>query len=189
MKRLLLMLVLVLLLMVLVVAPALAWYAPKPHTAYVSPFDKTGWAEWAGPSDPLNVIAHTGAIPHGWEVVVSLTWLDSQTGARLAPIVLQHTFSFSKVNGAWSKKALSPQRAVRFWSPAYEWDAVGAPGLYGSDWWVPLGKLAKGTYKGWFKEQIVSEYPTWVDENGTILTDPIWNPASSARLQRTFTVK
>ena len=189
MKRLLLVLVLCLLALGVVAAPALAYYAPKAHTAYVKPFQKSGWNEWAGPGDALTMIAHTGAIPHGWNIVMGYTWLDSETGAKLAPIVFQNTFSFSQVKGTWSKKVLKSQQAVRFWSPAYSWGAASLPGAYGSDWWVPLGRLAKGTYKGWVKQQVVSAYPAWMEPNGSIVTDPIWSAAYSVNWPRSFTVK
>ena len=120
--------------------------------------------------------------------MLTVTWLDSETGARLAPIVFQHTFSFSKVRGTWSKAVLKSQNAVRFWSPAYAWDATNYPGVYGRDWWVPLGKPAKGTYKGWVREQVVSEFPTWMDDNGNILADPVWSPASNVKYSRSFAV-
>lgn len=189
MRRLLLLLVVTMLALGVVAGPAAAWYAPKAHTAYVSPFDKSGWAEWAGPSDPLNAIPRTGRIPHGWNVVISLTWMDSETGAKLAPIVFDHTFKFSNASGTWSKKALSPWRTVRFWSPAYAWDSVGSPGFFASDWWVPLGKLARGTYKGWVRETVVSAYPTWVDDQGALVADPIWSPGYSVKWARSFKVK
>ena len=189
MKRLLLVLVLCLLALGVVAAPALAYYAPKAHTAYVSIFDKSGWGEWAGPSDPGKMIVHTGPIPHDWNVVVRSTWLDSETCARLAPIVFQRTFSFSKVNGTLSEKVLNSQRAVRFWSPVYVFDAVNYPGGYARDWWLPMGKLAKGEYRGWVKEQVVSDYPTCMDPDGAIVTDPIWSAKYTHKFPRTFAVK
>ena len=64
-----------------------------------------------------------------------------------------------------------------------------SPGAWADDWWVPLGKLAKGTYSGWVREQVVSDYPTWMDESGAIVTDPIWLPKYNTRWAHTFTVK
>lgn len=189
MRRFLLILVLVLVVTAVVAGPASAWYAPKAHTAYVTIFLKTGWDEWAGPSDPLNMISHTGAIPHGWKVVMKMSWADSETGARLAPLLFDRTLAFSKVKGSWSLKVLKPQKAVRFWSPAYEYDAATRPGVWARDWWVPLGRLAKGRYKGWVREQVVSEFPMWLDDNWNVLSDPVWSPAYTTTFSRSFRVK
>jgi hypothetical protein len=188
MKRLLILLVLVLLALGVIAAPASAWSHIQPHTAYITPFS-AGWDSWNGPSDPLGLTHHTGAIPHDWKIVVGLTWMDNQTGARLAPVELLHTFSFHKVNGTWSKSVTDPVRAVRFWDKAYEWDAVGSPGVWAIDWWVPLHKLAPGTYKGWVRERAISEYPTWMNDSGAIVTAPIWLPAFNTKWTRTYTVK
>jgi hypothetical protein len=188
MKRLLLLSVFVVVVLGVAAAPALAWYNPKLNTAYVTTFT-SGWDQWNGPSDPLNATHHTGAIPHGWSVVLGMTWGDSETGAKLAPIEFLHTFSLHKVNGTWSRKITDPVRTVRFWSPAYEWDSVGSPGIWASDWWVPLGKLAKGTYKGWAREQVLSTFPTWTDDTGALVTDPIWLPAYNTKWSHTFRVK
>jgi hypothetical protein len=187
MKRLLLLLALVVLALGVTAAPALAWSHIHIHTAYISAY-AAGWDEWNGPTDPLGLTHHTGAIPHTWPVVLGLTWLDSQTGARLAPVEMLHTFSLHKVNGTWSKKVLNPVRAVRFWDSVYEWDAVRYPGVWAVDWWVPLGKLTKGTYKGWVREQVLSSYPTWLGDSG-LVTDPIWSPAYNTKWSHTFKVK
>jgi len=188
MKRVVLLLVLSLVILGVVAGPALAWYDIKPHTAYVTTYQIKGWDEWTGPG-PFDTTHHEGAIPHGYKVVLGVTWLDSQLGAKLAPVEFLHTFALHKVNGAWSVRALDPTRTVRYWSPVYEWDAVGSPGVWGDDWWVPLGKLAKGTYAGWVREQVLSSYPTWVDENGAIVTEPIWLPKYDTKWSHTFTVK
>jgi hypothetical protein len=188
MKRLLLLLALVLLTLGVVAAPALAWDHIQLNTAYITSF-RSGWDSWNGPSDPFGTTHHTGAIPHSWKVVVGLTWMDSQTGAKPAPVEMLHTFAFHKVNGTWSRAVTDPLRAVKYWDAAYEWDSVTYPGVWAIDWWVPLGKLAPGTYKGWVRQQVISQIPTWMDNNGAIVTDPIWVKAYSVKYAHTYTVK
>jgi hypothetical protein len=189
MKRLLLLSALSLLALGVAAGPALAWYHMEPKTAYITTFQAKGWDEWAGPTDPLNGIHHDGAVPHGWKVALGWTWLDSQTGARLAPAEFLNTFSFAKKGGSWSKEIGDPAKAARFWSPLYEWDAATMPGVYGEDWYVSFGKLAKGTYTGWSKTITLAPYPTWVDDNGKILSEPVWVPKETTRVAHTFTVK
>jgi hypothetical protein len=187
MKRSLLLLVLVLLVLGVAAAPALAWNNVQPNTAYITTFSG-GWDSWNGPADPYGTTHHTEAIPHSYKIVVGLTWQDSQTGARLAPVALLHTFAFHKVNGTWSKTVTDPLRAVRYWDDAYVWDSVKYPGVWAIDWWVPLGKLAPGTYKGWVREQAISEYPTWTNDTG-LVTDPNWIAPYSVKYKHTYTVK
>lgn len=189
MKRLVLLLALSLLALGVAAAPALAWYDVHPRTAYVTTVFAPGWDEWAGPSDPLNTIHHNGPIPHGWNVVVAVTSVDGEMGAKLAPAVIINTFSLRKVGGGWSRAVTNPVRAAKYWSPVYAWDPVGAPGLYGEDWFVPLGKLAKGKYQGWGRLQTLAAYPTWTDENGNLVTDPVWMPKENIKVKHTLTVK
>ena len=118
MKRLILMLALSLLILGVVAGPALAWYDIKPHTAYVTTYQPKGWDEWTGPG-PFDTTHHKGAIPYGYKVVLGVTWIDTQLGAKLAPVEFLHTFALHKVNGAWSRRALNPAATVRYWSPAY----------------------------------------------------------------------
>jgi hypothetical protein len=187
MKRLVLLLALSLLILGAVAGPAVAWYDVKPHTAYVTTYQAKGWDEWTGPG-PFDTTHHKGAIPHGYKVVLGMTWIDSELGAKLAPVEFLHTFALIKVGGAWSRGVLDPGKTVRYWSPAYEWDAAAEPGLWAEDWWVPLGKLAKGTYTGWARERVLSSYPTWTDESG-LVTDPIWLDKFDTTWKHTFTVK
>jgi hypothetical protein len=189
MKRLLLLLVLSLVILGVAAGPALAWYDMHPRTAYITTVMGPGWDEWAGPSDPLNAIHHNGAIPRSWNVVVGVTWADSEMGARLAPALFINSFSLHKIGGGWSRKTTDPMRLAKYWSPSYAWDPVGSPGVYADDWYVPLGKLAKGTYKGWGRMQTLAAYPTWMDDQGNLLTGPVWQDKMDVRLPHTFTVK
>ncbi len=188
MRRLLLLSVLVLLGLGVAAAPALGWSHIQLNTAYITAYTG-GWDTWNGPTDPYGTTHHTGAIPHTMKIVVGMTWMDSQTGAKLAPVAMLHSFAFHKVNGTWSKQATNPLRAVRFWDTAYVWDSVKYPGVWAIDWWVPLGKLAPGTYKGWVREQVISQFPTWMDNSGAIVTDPIWIAPYSVRYAHSYKVK
>ena len=85
--------------------------------------------------------------------------------------------------------ALDPARTVRYWSPPYEWDAAQMPGVWARDWWLPLGKLGKGTYTGWVRERVIAKFPTWLDENGNIQADPVWQPKFDMKFRQSFTVK
>jgi hypothetical protein len=187
MKRLLLLLVLSLMILGVAAGPALAWYDIKPHTAYVTTYQVKGWDEWTGPG-PFDTTFHKGAIPYGYKVVLGVTWMDSELGAKLAPVEFLHTFALRRVGDTWSRSALDPGRTTKYWSPAYEWDSVGEPGVWGEDWWVPLGKLARGTYTGWARERVMGPYPTWLGDTG-LVTTPIWQPKFDTTWKHTFTVK
>jgi len=189
MKRIVLLLVVSLMVLGVAAGPALAWYAPHPRTAYIETIFAPGWDEWAGLADPLNVIHHNGPIPHNWNVVVAVTWEDNQMGAKLAPAVFINTFSLHAVGGGWSKTVVNPARAARYWSPAYACDPVQLPGAYAADWVVPLGKLPKGKYAGWGRIRTLASYPTWMDDNGNLLSDPVWADKLDLKVAHTFTVK
>jgi len=169
--------------------PAWAWYAPKQNTAYIDISTPKGWVEWAGPSDPLSVVAHKDAIPRGWPVVVSLTWLDGEIGARLAPAVLNETLSLKRSGGGWKFAITDPAKSVKYWSPAYQWDTVKYPGVWAMDWWVPLGKLTAGTYTGWTKDRALGPVPSWLDANGNVVTTVTWQEPWNNTFNHTFKVK
>jgi hypothetical protein len=187
-KRLLLLLAACLVVIGVIAGPAGAYYNPKPNTAYVFVFDNRGWDEWVGPG-PTDTMHHTGAIPRGFRVALGTMWADGQFGARLAPAEFLHTYSLQRAQGGWARRALDPGRTVRYWSPVYQPDASQMPGVWARDWWVPLGNLATGSYTGWVRERTVAAYPTWIDENGNVLSDPVWLPKYSMKWQQLFTVK
>jgi hypothetical protein len=171
--------------------PAGAWYAPQPKTAYIDvAVPGSGWWEWAGPSHPTEKIKHaTDPIPSGWPVSLAMTWLDTKTGAALAPLGIRDTFSFKQKGGSWKLAVLDPLKTVKYWSPAYQFDAAAYPNEWGSDWWAPLGKLRKGTYAGWVRDMTPSAVPGWLDDSGGVLAEPVWIPAWDHTYGHTFTVK
>jgi len=170
-------------------APAWAWYAPKQKTAYVTLSKAKGWVEWAGPSNPLNMIQHKDAIPRGYRVVAGMTWLDSEVGAKIAPAVLRETLSFKKKGGGWSFAITDPAKTVKYWSPAYQWDPATLPGVWALDWWVPLGKLKPGTYTGWMKDQALGPVPSWLDDQGNVVATATWLKPWKNQFKHSFTVK
>jgi hypothetical protein len=190
MKRLPLVFVLVLSCSAAVATPAWAWYAPEPHTAYIDVTGAPGeWDEWAGPDHPLDVIVHEkDPIPCGWEVVVRTTWLDGESGARLAPLVFDYTAAFKRANGPWGFRLLSPARALLCWSPPYQTEPSADPRLWARDWCVRLGQLPRGGYSGWVKESVASVFPTWIDETGAVLDAPVWRDAHVITSKHTFCV-
>jgi hypothetical protein len=172
-------------------APAAAWYAPAERTAYIDlTGGPTGWIEWAGRDDPSGMIVHKkDPIPHDWEVVVATCRLDAEPGVRLAPLVFCYTAAFKRTHGPWGFRLLSPERALKCWSPAYQRDPATAPRVWARDWSVRLGQLPSGGYTGWIKACVSSAFPTWMDENGTILDEPVWCDASVRTYKHTFAVK
>lgn len=189
MKRLALLLPLIGIILVASASPAWAYYAPKQNTAYIYIGTSNGWAQWAGPSDPLSVIKHTDAIPHGWPVVVSYTWVDGEIGARLAPAVLRETLSFRKQGGGWTFAVTDPAKTVKYWSPEYQWDATKYPGIWAMDWCVPLGKLKPGSYSGWTRDQALGPVPSWLDAGGNLVTTVTWLKPWDNLYKHTFKVK
>jgi hypothetical protein len=191
MKRLPIVILLVLFALAVSCAPAGAWYAPQPQTAYIDVAGpSTGWWEWGGRDHPTTKIAHaTDPIPHGWNVVLTKTWLDSQTGVKLVPLAIRDTLSFKQVGGKWKLAALDPLKTVKYWSPPYQYDAAAYPNEWASDWWVPLGKLAKGTYAGWVRDMVPSAMPGWLDDSGAVLAEPVWLQPWDDTVQHKFTVK
>jgi hypothetical protein len=187
-KRMLLLLAVCLLVLGIVAGPAAAYYDPNPRTAYLFVFDNSGWDEWVGPG-PNDTQHHTGAIPRGFRVALGTMWADGEFGVRLAPLEFLHTFALHKAGGGWAKRALDPAPTVRYWSPPYEVDAAQMPGVWARDWWIPLGKLAKGTYVGWVRERAVASFPSWLDENGNVLTEPVWQPPYDVKFRQSFKVK
>jgi hypothetical protein len=177
-------------------APALAWYAPKPQTAFIDGlFVTSGWDEWAGPGDPYGLIHHEEPIPAGWEVVVVTSWFDfNPGGAGLAPGAEINTFSFARTDGP--VKTVRGREGVRFWSPVY---AMGElPGAYARDWWVSIGiagseSLPAGHYGGWFRSVVPRAVPSWIgeDEEGNLVPLPTpvpWGPLDLLVTDRVFDV-
>ena len=52
-----------------------------------------------------------------------------------------------------------------------------------------MGKLGKGTYAGWVRERVVAEFPSWLDENGNVQTDPVWQPKFDMKWRQSFKIK
>lgn len=191
MNRLSILVVLVLLGAAVLCAPAAAWYAPQTNTAYIDVAGpSTGWWEWGGPDHPTTKIKHpTDPIPAGWNVVLAKTWLDAETGAKIAPLAFRDTYSFKRTGGGWKMAAVNPAKTVKYWSPAYQFDAAAYPQEWACDWWVPFGKLAKGTYTGWERDMIPSPLPAWLDDQGNVLAQPTWVQPFDNTYKYTFTVK
>jgi len=185
MKRFLLAFVFAAALLGLFAAPASAYLAPQQHTAYITsyvPYTDAGvtyrWAEWAGPSDPYNIIDRSGSIPHGYKVVVTREWFDSQLGATLIPHEYFNTMRIKRLHGGWSFAIKKAARGLRYWSRAYKFggEAAGWPaGTWARDWWVPLGKLPRGHYRGWVTQFAPLAFVSWMDW-GTDETPPSIRP-------------
>lgn len=186
MKRFILIIVLVTAALALSAAPALAWYAPQPQTAYIDYWSVPhGWLEWNGPGDPYGATIRRGAIPRGWDVVVATSWADSRRGAEMAPANMQHGLTVAKQGGGWQLRVRLPGSS--FWSPVYAW-GPSLPGAWARDWWVPLGKLAPGDYSGTVRDVAPRAFPTWLDEEGFV-TEPIIMPAWDETIPISFTVR
>lgn len=172
-------------------APAGAWQAPAQRTAYIDVAGApAGWVEWAGPDDPLGTIVHgKDAIPHDWEVVVVASRLDGEPGARLAPLVFCYTAAFKRNHGPWGYRLLSHERALKCWGAAYQADPATESRVWARDWCVRLGQLPRGGYTGYVKACVSSPFPTWMDENGTVLDEPVWRDAYVRTYKHTFAVK
>lgn len=180
MKKLLLVFVFAAALLGLLAAPAWAFYAPQQKTAYITsyvPYTDAGvtysWAEWAGPSDPYNIIDRSGSIPHGYKVVVTREWFDSQLGATLIPYEYFNTMRISRSHGHWSFAIAKAARGLRYWSPAYEFGGDFPVGTWARDWWVPLGKLSPGDYSGWVTQSAPLAFVSWLDWGDEEAVPPI----------------
>jgi hypothetical protein len=165
MKRLLLLLALTIVVFALGASPAYAWLAPQHDTAYISPYSNpVGWVEWVGNSNnPFATVDHTDAIPHGWNVVVAVTWADLRLGATLVPCEVFHTLSIAHTTGCPTYKLPTAASALRYWSRPYQWDSSADPKVWARDWWVPLGKMPAGDYTGLVREWAPRAFPTWID--------------------------
>jgi hypothetical protein len=190
MKRLAVLIALVAAVLALWCAPAWAgWYAPQPGTAYIDVLHPdSGWWEWTAAQPDKKVVHATDPIPGGWPVTLTMTWVDTQTGARLAPLGVRDTLSFKATKGKWKLAQLDPLKTVKYWSPPYQ-PAAAYPDEWGCDWWYPLGKLAKGSYSGWVRDMTPSAMPGWLGDDGKAMAQPVWTPAWDTTYRYTFSVK
>jgi hypothetical protein len=39
------------------------------------------------------------------------------------------------------------------------------------------------------RERAIGEFPTWMNDSGALVTDPIWLPAFNSKWSRTYQVK
>jgi hypothetical protein len=103
----------------------------------------------------------------------------------MAPANMQHSLTVAKQGG---DRQMSVRLPGSSWTPAAPWNPA-MPGVWASDWWVPLGTLTSGDYSGTVRDVGPRDFLTWLGEDADVVAEPVVFPAYDETIPISFRVR